>query len=174
MPAFARLALLKTVARDSMKRCFLDEIFFVFPSSRSKFSVVPQSEHRRQRRVTHDKRHRILFLTSREAVSIPSTVRGARGPARLRSGPAEILIGPRLMNAGQHDVVTLAYFITDQTLVGRCCKLVTVSSAAFRDTSADASFCITFSGFPNVVFLRHTLLVLKRCSGPTIILSIQT
>lgn len=31
---------------------------------------------------------------------------------------------------GQHDVVTPAYFITDQTLVGSCCKLVAVSTAA--------------------------------------------
>lgn len=31
---------------------------------------------------------------------------------------------------GQHDVVTLAYFITDQTLVGSCCKLVAVSVVA--------------------------------------------
>lgn len=30
VPAFACLALLKTVAQDSMKRCFLDKIFFVF------------------------------------------------------------------------------------------------------------------------------------------------
>lgn len=30
---------------------------------------------------------------------------------------------------GQHGVVTLAYFITDQTLVGSCCKLVAVSVA---------------------------------------------
>lgn len=30
---------------------------------------------------------------------------------------------------GQHDVVTPAYFITDQTLVGSCCKLVAVSAA---------------------------------------------
>lgn len=27
---------------------------------------------------------------------------------------------------GQHGVVTPAYFITDQTLVGSCCKLVAV------------------------------------------------
>lgn len=31
---------------------------------------------------------------------------------------------------GQHDVVTPAYFITDQTLAGSCCKLVAVSAAA--------------------------------------------
>lgn len=30
---------------------------------------------------------------------------------------------------GQPDVVTPAYFITDQTLVGSCCKLVAVSVA---------------------------------------------
>lgn len=30
---------------------------------------------------------------------------------------------------GQHGVVTPAYFITDQTLVGSCCKLVAVSVA---------------------------------------------
>lgn len=31
---------------------------------------------------------------------------------------------------GQRDVVTPAYFITDQTLVGSCCKLVAVSAVA--------------------------------------------
>lgn len=37
---------------------------------------------------------------------------------------------------GQHGVVTLAYFITDQTLVGSCCKLVAVLVAAAM-TGAD-------------------------------------
>lgn len=102
----------------------------------------------------HDKRDRILFLTSCEVVSILRTVWGARGPSGLHSWAAEILIGPQLTNAGQHDVVTLAYFITDQTLVGRCCKLVTVSSAVaagLGGTGADASFCIYL-----FYWFRHT------------------
>lgn len=76
----------------------------------------------------HGKHKWILFLTSCEVVSIPCTF----GEYRDHQGPTrgvEFLM-PSPTNAGQHDVVTLAYFITDQTLVGSCCKLVTVSSAA--------------------------------------------
>ena len=76
----------------------------------------------------HGKHKWILFLTSCEVVSVPCTF----GEYQDRQGPtlvAEFLM-PRPRNAGQHDVVTLAYFITDQTLVGSCCRHVTVSSTA--------------------------------------------
>ncbi len=147
--------------------------FFLHPEANSQWGSRANTDVREGIRMTNA--IRILFLTSREVVSIPSTVWGVRGPARLRSEPAEILIAPLFMNAGQHDVVTLAYFITDQTLVGRCYKLVTVSSTELRGMSADALFCMTFSVCcAHVVVLRLTLHVLTMCFGSTIILSIQT
>lgn len=82
-----------------------------------------------------DGKHKwILFLTSCEAVSVPCSFGAYQGHQDLTQFAEFLMAGPR--NAGQHGVVTSAYFITDQTLVGSCCKLVTVSSTVASGSEA--------------------------------------